>query len=70
MKQLHSTGLVSLIMIFLILGVVLPLTRNKEGMSVGAYPQAVDNPILTDSYKVNKNPGYDKHSSASTIYAN
>ena len=70
MKQLHSTGLVSLIMIFVILGVVLPLMNNKEGMSAGAYPQAVDNPILADTYKVKKHPGYDKHSSASNIFVN
>ena len=71
MKQLHSTGIVSLIMIFVILGVVLPLvTRNKEGMEAGAYPQAVDNPILADSYKVKKDPGYDWSSSSSDIYVN
>lgn len=71
MKQLHSTGIVSLIMIFVILGVVLPLaSRGKEGMTGGAYPQAVDNPILADAYRVKKDPGYDWASSASTIYVN
>lgn len=71
MKQLHSTGIVSLIMIFVILGVVLPLvSRSKEGMTAGAYPQAVDNPILADTYKVKKNAGYDWSSSASNIYVN
>ena len=71
MKQLHSTGIVSLIMIFVILGVVLPLvSRNKEGMTAGAYPQALDNPILADTYKVKKDAGYDWSSSASDIYVN
>lgn len=71
MKQLHSTGIVSLIMIFVILGVVLPLvTCSKEGMSAGAYPQAVDSPILADSYKVKKDSGYDWTSGSSDIYVN
>lgn len=68
MNQLNSTGLVSLIMIFVILGVILPLMTNKEGMSAGIYPNAVENPLLSDSYKVNKSPGYDWTSSASNIY--
>ena len=71
MKQLHSTGIVSLIMIFVILGVVLPfITCNKEGMQAGAYPQTLNNPLLADSYKVKQNPGYDWYSSSTDIYVN
>ena len=71
MKQVHSISVVSLIMIFVILGVVLPLvTCNKEGMQAGAYPQALDNPILADSYKVKQNPGYNWSSSSTDIYVN
>jgi len=52
-------GLLSLLMIFLFIGIIVPmfLNINIEGMEPGNYPISVSKPILYDTYKVKENPG-------------
>ena len=62
--------IIALFMVVLITGVSIPYLKVKESMIGGKYPESVDNPLLADSYKVKKNPGYDAYSGASDIYIN
>lgn len=52
-------GLLSLLMIFLIIGIIVPIfmNTNVEGLTPGNYPVSVSKPLLFDSYNVKKNPG-------------
>lgn len=65
MKGLRK-GLLSLLMIFLVLGIIVPmfLKINVEGMEPGNYPGSVTNPILSDTYHVKKNPGISTRSAS------
>lgn len=52
-------GLLSLLMIFLVIGIVVPMfmSTNVEGLTPGNYPVSVTKPLLYDSYNVKKHPG-------------
>ena len=70
-----GTAVVGFVLLIICLGVVIPVTKigdgvSKEGfVSPGMYPSSVDNPLLSDTYNVKQNPGYD-NMSASQIYVN
>lgn len=70
-----GVAVVGFILLIICLGVVIPVTKigdgvSKEGfISPGMYPSSMDNPLLSDTYKVKQNPGYD-NMSASQIYVN
>ena len=57
MKGLRK-GLLSLLMIFLIIGIIAPMFMSTvEGLTPGNYPVSVTKPLLYDSYNVKKHPG-------------
>ena len=59
-------SLLSLLMIFLIIGIIVPmfLNVNIEGMEPGNYPVSVSSPLLYDSYDVKKAPGVSKRNAS------
>ena len=61
----YRKGLLSLLMIFLLIGIIVPmfLNVNIEGMEPGNYPMSVSSPLLSDTYNVKKNPGLSMRSS-------
>ena len=61
----YRKGLLSLLMIFLLIGIIVPmfLNVNIEGMEPGNYPKSVSSPLLSDTYNVKKNPGLSMRSS-------
>ena len=68
---------VGLVLLIVCLGIIIPVTSigdgvDKEGFAIlspGMYPKSVVVPILSDTYNVKQNPGYDNMSS-SDIYVN
>ena len=72
-----SITVIGIVFLMVTLGVILPITRigdgvNQEGFAIlspGMYPKSLDQPVLSDTYKVKQNPGYDDMS-ASDIYVN
>jgi hypothetical protein len=72
-----SVTVIGIVLLIVTLGVIIPIVRigdgvNQEGfitLSPGMYPKSLDDPILSDTYKVKKDPGYDKMSS-SDIFVN
>ena len=70
MVKAKNMYIVALFMVVLITGVSIPYIKVKESLTGGKYPESVNNPLLADSYKVKKNPGYDAYSGASDIYIN
>ena len=73
----NNIALVGLVFLIVCIGVLLPVTQvndgiNKEGFALlepGMYPLSVDSPLLSDTYDVKQNPGYD-NMSAADIFVN
>ncbi len=59
-------GLLSLLMIFLLIGIIVPmfLNVNIEGMEPGNYPVSVSSPLLYDNYDVKKAIGLSKRNAS------
>ena len=62
-----SITVIGIVFLMVTLGVIIPITRigdgvNQEGFTIlspGMYPKSLDQPVLSDTYKVKQNPGHD-----------